>query len=164
MLPFFASIAEAFLFPDGDTEFEGIDEPLSCGEGFGAVGCADCDGDADIAQFQRSDTMENADFNNWKSLSDFGFELLQGLPGHFVVGRVFQGLRLNSPREFADSTEEDDHCACGITSHVFGQGVKIKGLIGQFNHRFGLGILSRASRAVLDERLFELPGPGFSRR
>ena len=77
MLPFFAPIAEAFLFPDGDTNFEGVDEPLSGGKGFGSVGCADRDGHADIAQFQRTDTVENADFDDWKLLSDFGFELLQ---------------------------------------------------------------------------------------
>ena len=106
--PFGGAALVLFAFPDGDVFFERVDEPLGGGEGVGAVGGADDDGDAGFGGGNVAQSVDDAAFYHGPAAAGFGFEVGESALGHFVIGFVVERDSLGIAGEFARGAEEED--------------------------------------------------------
>ncbi len=64
MHPFGAAVTPVFFLPDGNNFLESVDEESSGIERLMSMGATDCNGNADIAQFEMSQAMFDATLDN----------------------------------------------------------------------------------------------------
>ena len=72
------------------------------------MGRADGDGDADFADAEVSQPVDDRASAERPALAGFGLKLVELLFGHLAVGFVFQRARLSLPGDFAHRSQEQD--------------------------------------------------------
>ena len=90
MHPLARAVGPVFLLPNRHVALQRVDQPLARGEGVGAVGRADDDRHARLAQRHVAQAMDDDAFYQRPAAAGLGFQLGQLLLGHFVVGLVVE--------------------------------------------------------------------------
>jgi len=84
------AVFEVFFFPDGDGALESVNGEAASVEGGGAVGRADGDEDAGLADFEAAEAMDDDDAVNFIFFVELGGDLAHFCEGHGFVGFVVE--------------------------------------------------------------------------
>lgn len=134
MDPFSGAIRPVFTFPDGHHFLDCINQPLACGEGGGAVGGADGDGDAGFAKFQVAEAMDDGAAGEGPAAAGLGFQFGQLLLGHLGIALIVERCGAAALGEFASGTQEQNDRAGVVRGHLGQDGGGVDGFLGEGNH------------------------------
>ena len=112
------AVGEIFFLPDGNGALERVDGEAARVECGGAVGCADSDEDAGLADFETAEAVRYGNAVDGKVGVDVGGDFAQLRECHRFVRFVVEIERAAAVGVVADASVEGDDGAVGISSNV----------------------------------------------
>ncbi len=134
MDPFGGPIVEVLFFPDGDDVLERIDQEPGGQKRFDSVRAADGDSDADVSEFEVSESVNDPAGGDGPALASRCDDFLHLRRRHFRVGFVVECGGASSVGHVADGAQEHHNGSGGVFADRFGQPGSVDRIVGQLDH------------------------------